>query len=215
MQPLKGRSEALFIISCIFLVVPLLFVALRCFTRSKIIKYIGWDDWTMVIAMILQSWFTVCEMIASLYGLGRDEQDFTVLANIDTAIMWWWLGQTAYLWGAAFARTSLVLSLLSLTIHRRRRFILYAVVSFSWMISIGLWLLFILACRPTSQFWEQTNPNACLQPSQLVIAAYVQSIVASICDFTLGAYPIPLIWGLQMSMRTKALLGLTLCIGFL
>ena len=174
-------------------------------------------------------------MIGCLYGLGRNEKDITNLANIDTAIMvetvssfsltkfhlipisvqWWLLGQTGYLWGSSFARTSLVLSLHRLTIHRRRRFLLYAVVSFSWLISIALWLLFILACRPTSHFWEQTNQNACLQPSQLITAAYVHSAVTSICDFTLGFYPIPLIWNLQMSRRSKTLLGLTLCIGFL
>lgn len=174
-------------------------------------------------------------MIGCLYGLGRNEADFTNLANIETAIMvetissfpltkfhlipgsvqWWWLGQTGYLWGAAFARTSLVLSLVRLTIHRRRRFLLYAVVSFSWTISIVLWLIVILACRPTSQFWEQTNLNACLQPSQIITAAYVHSTVAAICDLTLGVFPIPLIWNLQMSRRSKTLLGLTLCIGLL
>lgn len=52
MQELKGRSEAIFIVTIIFLGLSFVAVCLRCFVRLKLVKAFGWDDALMVFAMV-------------------------------------------------------------------------------------------------------------------------------------------------------------------
>jgi hypothetical protein len=52
MQPLEGRSKAIFIVTTIFLGISFIAVCLRCFVRLKLVKAFGWDDALMVFAMV-------------------------------------------------------------------------------------------------------------------------------------------------------------------
>jgi hypothetical protein len=47
----------------------------------------------------------------------------------------------------------------------------------------------------------------------IIAMAWVYSIVATLCDLTLGLLPLFLVWNLQMNLRTKAALASILCMG--
>lgn len=53
MLPLEGRSEAIFIVTTVFLGISFIAVCLRCFVRLRLVKAFGWDDALMVFAMVL------------------------------------------------------------------------------------------------------------------------------------------------------------------
>lgn len=47
----------------------------------------------------------------------------------------------------------------------------------------------------------------------IIAIAYVYSVTATCCDFTLGLLPVFLVWNLQMNARTKAALASILGMG--
>jgi cation-transporting ATPase 13A1 len=52
MLSLEGRSQAIFVITTIFLGFSFIAVCLRCFVRLRLVKAFGWDNALMVFAMV-------------------------------------------------------------------------------------------------------------------------------------------------------------------
>lgn len=53
MLPLEGRSQAIFIVTTVFLGLSFIAVCLRCFVRLRLVRAFGWDDGLMVFAMVI------------------------------------------------------------------------------------------------------------------------------------------------------------------
>lgn len=73
-----------------------------------------------------------------------------------------------------------------------------------------------LQCHPVSYFWQRVRPTAsgtCMDLDSIIAIAYVYSVTATCCDFTLGLLPVFLVWNLQMNARTKAALASILGMG--
>ncbi|KAJ5106024.1 hypothetical protein NUU61_003371 [Penicillium alfredii] len=216
MQPLDGRSKAIFIVTTVFLGISFIAVCLRCFVRIKIVKAFGWDDALMVFAMALNVLFALCGITGALYGIGQKTWDLQQRGTAETAMFWWWLGQTSYVWVCAVARISIAVALLRLTVARVHAIILWAVISVTTVIGIVFFFMLTLQCNPVSFFWQRirvaTDPTgnihgSCMDLDRIIAIAYVYSVTATCCDLTLGLLPIFLVWNLQMNTRTKVALA--------
>ena len=129
---------------------------------------------------------------------------------------WWWLGQMLYIWSSAVAKVSIALALIRLTVRKVHLIILWIVIAVVIAIGLMFWLVLLFDCNPVSYFWERTNPlnsGTCLSTDILLAIAYLYSAITIFCDFTLGIFPVFLIWNLQMNGRTKAALGGILSMG--
>ncbi|KAJ6035960.1 hypothetical protein N7540_000239 [Penicillium herquei] len=216
-MPLVGRSLAIFTVSIIMMVVSFITVSLRVFVRMYIVRAFGWDDTLMVAALALFIVLGTCCMIGSKDGIGHTEADFKSLEIYKKALLWWWLGQMLYLWASAVAKVSIALALLRLTVRKIHRRMLYAVIGLAISIALMFWLVLLLDCHPISYFWNQADPleysGTCLSVDILLDIAYLYSSLTIICDFTLGIFPIVLVWNLQMNQRTKVAVGGILSLG--
>lgn len=115
----------------------------------------------------------------------------------------------SYVITCVVAKVSIALALLRLTVSRRHAAILWLVIGLSIVVGLVFWFMLTLQCIPVSYFWTRTGHGKCLKINQLIIIAYVYSVVAMLCDFTLGLLPIVLVWNLQMNRQTKfALAGI-------
>ncbi|KAJ5886946.1 uncharacterized protein N7473_009620 [Penicillium subrubescens] len=216
MQPLEGRSKAIFIVTTIFLGISFIAVCLRCFVRLKLVKAFGWDDALMVFAMGLNVLFALCGITGALYGIGQKSMELLLRGTMETAMFWWWLGQTSYVWTCAIAKISIAVALLRLTVSRAHTYILWGVIAVTSVIGLVFWFLLTLQCTPVSFFWQRVrlelDPTAdvhghCLNLDIIIDMAYAYSVTATCCDFTLGILPVFLVWNLQMNVRTKAALA--------
>jgi hypothetical protein len=85
-------------------------------------------------------------------------------------------------------------------------------------IVIGLLFFFVtlLECRPIHYVWDygMISPH-CVSKDFLLDIAYIHSVIAAICDLTLGILPLFMIWKLQMNRRAKLSLGAILGLGCL
>ncbi|KAJ5111522.1 hypothetical protein N7532_002057 [Penicillium argentinense] len=223
MQPLEGRSLSIFIVTAVFLSISFIAVCLRCFVRLRIVKAFGWDDALMVFAMLLNILFALCGITGALYGIGQRSKVLADRGTMETAMFWWWLGQTSYVWVCAVCKCSITTALLRLTVSRLHRTILWTVVGVTTVVGLIFWFMLTLQCHPVSFFWQRVRleldplhaniSGSCMSLDSIINIAYVYSVTATCCDFTLGILPIFLVWNLQMNTRTKTALATILGMG--
>jgi hypothetical protein len=121
-----------------------------------------------------------------------------------------------YLWASAVAKIAIALALLRLAVKRVYRIMLWTIIAVVIAIGLVFWLVLLFDCQPISYFWERVTLVAhgkCLSTDVLLIIAYLYSGFTIVCDFALGILPACLIWGLQMTQRTKAALAGILSLG--
>ncbi|RHZ50893.1 hypothetical protein CDV55_101456 [Aspergillus turcosus] len=210
---LQGRSILVFTVALVFLCLSFIAVALRCFVRLRLVKAFGWDDGLMVLAMVFNIWFSTCILGGAFAGIGKRFDQFDSVADIQTALLWWWLGQCAYAWVVSTARISIAVLLLRLTVRRRSSAVIYIVIGLTATVGLAFWLVLTLQCHPVREFWERTGKGHCIDTQHLLDVAYLYSATACLCDFTLGLFPIYLIKDLQMNRRTKYAVGIILSMG--
>ncbi|EIT74154.1 hypothetical protein AO1008_02537 [Aspergillus oryzae 100-8] len=157
----------------------------------------------------LNIWFATCGLTGSVAGIGRKLDDFDRPEEIEKALFWWWLGQSAYVWVVTIARLSIAMLLLRIAIRRRDSVVTYVVMSLTVAVGLPFWLVLMLQCQPVREFWQRTGDGYCIDTEYIVDVAYLYSATACLCDFTLGLYPIYLIRDLQITGRSKwALAGI-------
>ncbi|KJK66333.1 P-type ATPase of unknown pump specificity type V [Aspergillus parasiticus SU-1] len=130
--------------------------------------------------------------------------------------MWWWLGQTSYVFTCVVAKISIALALLRLTVAKLHTILLWVVIGVSTVVGLVFWFMLTLQCQPVQYFWQRMRPGAsgtCMNTDHLIDIAYVYSVFATLCDFILGLLPIALVWNLQMNTKTKAALAGILSLG--
>ncbi|KAL4736301.1 hypothetical protein BDV11DRAFT_194077 [Aspergillus similis] len=218
MFPLEGRSLSIFVVTLVFLILSFISVALRCFVRLRLVRAFGWDDSLMLLAMALNILFALCGIIGARYGLGRKMVDFAHAPDpanaLETALFWWWLGQTSYVITCVVAKISIALALLRLTVTKAHKYVLWGVIGVSIVVGLVFWFMLMLQCKPVDYFWHRlTSTGTCLNTDYILNIAYVYSVIATICDFILGLLPIALVWKLHMHQTTKAALAGILSMG--
>ena len=115
----------------------------------------------------------------------------------------------SYVITVVIAKVSIALALLRLTVAKIHSIILWVVTALSIVVGLVFWFMLTLQCVPVQYFWERTGNGSCLKTDILIDIAYLYSVTATICDFTLGLLPIALVWNLQMNRQTKwALAGI-------
>ncbi|GFG05172.1 hypothetical protein IFM61392_03697 [Aspergillus lentulus] len=197
----------------VFLCLSFTAVALRCFVRLRLVKAFGWDDGLMVLAMLFNIWFAICGLAGSVAGIGKRFDQFDSVEDAHTALLWWWLGQSAYVWVVATARISIAMLLLRLTAQRRESVVMYSVIGLTATVGLAFWLILTLQCDPVREFWQRTGRGHCIDTQYVLDIAYLYSATACLCDFTLGLFPVYLLRHLHTSRRTKWAIRVILSMG--
>ncbi|KAE8382364.1 hypothetical protein BDV26DRAFT_288646 [Aspergillus bertholletiae] len=213
----KDKSETIIIVTSAFLALSFLAVSLRCYVRLHLIRAFGADDWMMVLAMAFNLAFAVCGIAGGATGLGKTMAYFADKPNdLKASLRFWWVGQLFYALTGTAGRTSIAISLLRITIVRMHLIMIYTTIVLS--IAVGLLFFFVtlLECRPIHYVWDygMMSPH-CVSKDFLLDIAYTHSVIAALCDLTLGILPLFMIWKLQMNRRAKISLGAILGLGCL
>ncbi|KAJ5157896.1 uncharacterized protein N7482_008996 [Penicillium canariense] len=215
-----SRSNAIIIVTAVFLGISLASVLLRCFVRTRIVRAFGWDDIMMLVAMTLNLGFAICGILGAKYGMGRKLAYFYAYPDhLHLALLCWWLGQIFYVVTCVVAKISIMITLLRITIDRVHAWILYAAMSLATAVGVIFLFFTIFQCHPVEYFWNQnsqaTSHGSCVEKKTLIGIAYLYSVGAAVTDLTIGLLPVALIWDLRMNRRTKAAIAGILGIGCL
>ncbi|KAJ5453942.1 uncharacterized protein N7458_004898 [Penicillium daleae] len=208
-----SRSNAILIVTAVFLGISLSSVLLRCFVRTRVVHAFGWDDIVMLFAMAWNMAFAICGILGAKYGMGRRLYYFVEYPdNLKRALLCWWLGQVFYVITCVLAKVSIIITLLRITVDRLHAWILYAAISVATAVGLVFLFFTIFQCSPVTYFWHQgssTSHGTCVDKNTLIAIAYLYSVGAAVTDLTIGLLPVALIWNLRMNQRTKsAIIGI-------
>ncbi|CAO2654833.1 Nn.00g115660.m01.CDS01 [Neocucurbitaria sp. VM-36] len=180
--------------------------ALRVYVRTFIVKAFGYDDAFMVFALLAHIMFAGCAIGGIHWGTGR-HMDTLDADSIMKAMRYWWLCYIAYCWAMIGAKISIGLFLLRVTIHKIHRWIIYVAMGLTVLTGLIFFFVTLLQCSPISYFWDRTQENGWCVPIDVIIGlTFLYSGVSVICDFTFAILPMFLVWGLNMSVRTRLVL---------
>ncbi|KAH8432085.1 putative integral membrane protein [Aspergillus melleus] len=201
------RSLEVQAVAAVFMSVACVAVMMRCYVRGWVVKGFGWDDGTMVIAVVFQVMFSACMIGGTIYGTGRRFADLTAHERV-TAMKYWWLCEIAYCFASIFCKISVCIFLMRITVKQIHIWALYTVMVLTVLAGLVFMFLMLLQCKPLAYFWTRTafDPDInghCINIDIIIAMTYVYSAFAALCDFTVGILPIFLVRKLHMKKQTK------------
>ncbi|KAH7090612.1 hypothetical protein FB567DRAFT_546788 [Paraphoma chrysanthemicola] len=186
-------------------------VILRCYARIVILKAFGSDDWTILLAFALALATFICYVLEVPQGLGRhllvvqmNPEAYRELLKIRQVHM------CCVTIGLSVVKISVGLFLLRLATKRTYRIFLWGVIVFM--------VAFTMASAGTLNIRLRPPPAGrgdakCFSRDLFGRIGLFNSIVNSATDFLLALLPMPLLWRLQVNLRTKLSLIAILSLG--
>ncbi|KAJ5289104.1 hypothetical protein N7478_002134 [Penicillium angulare] len=200
------------VISTIFTILATLFVALRIWTRFKLVHSPGKDDLLICCALLSSLLFYAFLLVERNYGLGIPRKDLP-----DDVI----INQLHYLWlSVPFYNLSLILSKLSalflyIRIFPGRRFLLATYITMGCLIIAGLWMVIsgFVFCIPIHDFWtldRSIHKKNCLPEGPVW---YSNAAMQILSDIVIMVLPLPPVLKLQLPRKQKVGIILVFCVG--
>ncbi|KAL6401821.1 integral membrane protein [Ilyonectria robusta] len=189
-------------LSIVFTVIAVFFVTVRFFCRWKFGHRYGWDDWLILVSVIMLIGNMVMNIVVVRQGLGKHAGALTLeqRQRIDKTL----LGcEIMYL-------TSVSLFKLSLLCLYARIFPVKSVrvggyilgsVAISWTIACNLAAIF--QCTPRNKLWEPWLEGTCIN---LFLTFLCVSVPNILCDIGILCLPMPQVWKLQTNFIQKVFL---------
>ncbi|KAL8682197.1 MAG: hypothetical protein Q9186_001734 [Xanthomendoza sp. 1 TL-2023] len=181
-------------------------VAARCFTKLRVTKALGWEDFISVLTWIMFIAFSTLNFVQRFrFGGGRHTWDlppefYNGFLRTSTSSSY------LYMLGTMLAKISLLLFLYRIfSVDRKFRIAAWALGTILVGWTIISFFLRIFACRPIKASWDvklQLDPETRCNPKSYN-TLNVHGICNIITDFGLLLLPVPMVWKLQMSLKKK------------
>ncbi|KAL4989775.1 hypothetical protein BDW68DRAFT_175533 [Aspergillus falconensis] len=183
------RPAAVRGVAAAFLSLSSVAVIMRCYVRLRIVKAFGWDDFVMILAMLLYIMFCGCMIGGSLWGT------------------YWWFCNISYAVSSVLAKVSVCIFLLRVMLFPCHRAALFTVTALAICSGIPFFVLLIIQCSPVWFWWTRMRGDTdghCGYVDAIAVMLYIFSASSALFDLTVALLPIILVRKLQMNWRTKA-----------
>ncbi|KAF1839424.1 hypothetical protein BDW02DRAFT_635709 [Decorospora gaudefroyi] len=201
----ENRGPELQAVCTTFVILAFVATSLRVYVRAQIVKAFGADDWWMVAALLAHIMFATCAISGVHYGTGRHMSTLSEESQFK-ALRYWWLCYIAYCWCMITSKVSIGLFLLRVTVSKVHRWIIMIAMGLTVLTGLIFFFVTLLQCSPISYFWDRKIDGKCINVDVIIGLTFLYSAMAVISDFTFAILPFFLIWGLNMSVRTRVLL---------
>ncbi|MCJ1428622.1 hypothetical protein MMC29_006532 [Sticta canariensis] len=207
----QNRSGGLFATTLLVTCLAIILVTLRMIVRISIVKKVGWDDVTIILAALGHPIGSGLVIAQIAWGLGRHafyltNHEFREFQKFSYGE---WLQTFATL---TFTKISICLLLLRITISRGYIRSLQALIAALVLTNVVLTVLWIVQCRPNPErAWNNEIPGTCFTKGQLERIIISQALISIISDFMLSAAPVIILRNLQIEFTSKV--GLCVLMG--
>ncbi|KAL8730098.1 MAG: hypothetical protein Q9166_004297 [cf. Caloplaca sp. 2 TL-2023] len=237
----ETRGPALTVVNIVFIILVFLVVGLRYYTRIRITKSFGLDDWVIGASLVRPNlwshgWLSIGSL--SVFPLSDSENKVVVLIA-DNNYGWnrhsWDLraengpigyklclaAQILFFWAATLNKISLLCFYKRLTAGGvYRKWYNYTIVGgivFQSLMVIAYFIVVLNACQPLKAFWTPlaTYPYDCIDEGNYMLTFGILTVVL---DFAILLLPVPLVMSLQLSTKQRIAvltlfgLGFVVCI---
>ncbi|KAK3174748.1 hypothetical protein OEA41_001994 [Lepraria neglecta] len=199
-------SVAVTTTACIFAVV------LRFWVRGRLVKAIGWDDWTILLALIGTVIGTALDFVEVHEGFGRPQFYLNQhqLREFRKYTYGEWLQTFATL---MFTKISICIFLMRIPTAKALIRPLQAAIVGLIVSNIILTVLWIVQCRPLEGAWNTDVESKCFSRGQLQRIIMAQAVMSAVSDFAFAAFPILILWRVQMALKSKIALCVLMGLG--
>ncbi|OTA99757.1 hypothetical protein M426DRAFT_324885 [Hypoxylon sp. CI-4A] len=183
----------------------LVLVVLRLYTRIRIVKFVGAEDYMYALTGVFFLLFAIFIQVSVHHGLGRSFWTLSIDQTSD-AIFWTYVANSFAITGNAMAKLSMGLFLLRVVQVRWHKIALWTAVVITAATSIALTIMLWNQTTPVKASWDVLRThgtwNIQIQPMSVGLGVW-----SSICDFFFAAFPWLFIRSLPMSRREKFMLA--------
>ncbi|KAI0114298.1 integral membrane protein [Nemania sp. FL0031] len=193
-------------------------LVMRMYTRAFIIKKICWDDWTMVIAVVLALVTSTIVTLMVHYGVGRHTVYLEEKQRVNAVYMIWL--SVPFSPGSAAAGKISIALLLRRLMNRNRWQEAFLCVLITLLIIVNLMLVIITfsQCTPVTFLWDRVGSGfqgTCWSPAIQQDYGYFQGAFSAFSDLVLALFPISIIWNLKIPFHSKLIIAFLMSLGIL
>ncbi|CAI6334873.1 unnamed protein product [Periconia digitata] len=192
-------------------VIAIIFVGARMYTRHYLINNIGWDDIIMGVNLATLIGYTICISIGVSYGIGK-KFAAVPLEDYSKAIMWEAIGQGICIMGIAASKGSVALFLLRIVNYRWHKIVLWLCIVSTTTLCVITTILLFVQCKPTAFLWDRSIEGGVCWLNFTVVGLTMGSWSAAM-DFVLAILPWHIIMGLNMKRKEKLTVAFGLSLG--
>ncbi|KAK1590272.1 uncharacterized protein LY79DRAFT_607632 [Colletotrichum navitas] len=212
----ESNTEMILAVTGFFHALALLFVGLRTYTRVIIVKSMGIDDYIMMMsALCALGGGMAVFVIQSFHGLGKHKDTISKPDNVFFLKVGFFQSIISAIAALAFLKISIAMSLLRLSRNKWYSRALWALIVFVILYTIMAWLSFFLYCTPLEGYWDRRLKPKCYPLKLFINFALVNTSFNIFTDVCFATLPIPIIWVLQMKLRTRIYLVGILSLGYI
>ncbi|KAK8091485.1 hypothetical protein PG997_001846 [Apiospora hydei] len=138
-----------------------------------------------------------------VYGAGRHIV-YLPPAVATTGLKINFVGQVIYLWAIPAVKMSIGLFLLRIAPNKHYRRTLQGAMVFTMLYTLFCFVTLLVQCTNIAILWDPTVQATCWSKETLQMLSYANSIINILTDMFFAVLPAPMLWNVQINMRTKA-----------
>ena len=188
------------------------FVALRIYTRLRIIRSLGWDDYAALITLPFCIVHGVLLSISTQYGLGLHMRDLP-MALFQQLQMWTFIAAFLYLSSLlGYKMSILFLYLRIFNVEKVFRYCIWFVmfVTFGYLFG-NVWTQ-LFTCQPIAKYWKSEIPGHCTHTQKFPL---IYGSLNFVTDLLLFVLPLLMVWQIQLSLREAVEVSVIFILGSL
>ncbi|KAM5349258.1 hypothetical protein ACJ41O_005765 [Fusarium nematophilum] len=211
----ESRGNTIRSVTWVSVAVPIVIVALRCYTRLFLRKVFGYDDWFIVFSLVLLISYGGIIEAAVQHGLGRHLE--WILINLpENTVTIGLLGQVSQpfvIMSCALGKTSFSISLMRLATQRVIHILLWFLVASMLILHILISFIVFVRCKDPRTTWNPTIVSECWDPNVYLAIMYFIGAYSAATDFVLALLPWAMLWKLNMKKKEKFGVALVMSLG--
>ncbi|KAH8808753.1 phosphatidylserine decarboxylase [Xylogone sp. PMI_703] len=211
----KSNADSILAVDGFFMALSAVIVMARIYVRTMMLKTFGADDYIISAAMICSILVFVCFVGETHHGLGWHTADISLQMMIDLE-HWSFFFSLAVTIGISLVKISIGFFLLRLIPGKKQKWFLWGMIVFLVAFTLACVGTLIFSCVPVDANWDSTKkPTAkCFSNNTYTAIGLFNSCVNIVTDVVFALLPVPIVWNLQVNLRTRITLIGILGLGF-
>ncbi|KAL2057152.1 hypothetical protein ABVK25_002891 [Lepraria finkii] len=200
-----GSGPILVCVSWMELLLTTIIIAVRAYTKIKLVPRGGW--WALfraICAWAVGVFNGIAYTVAARFGMGNHESNLSD-HDFSRAMHWVWVGNATTLISISFGKIAVVAFLLTIQgeTYRTKRHLLYFLCTSTVLLNLTTVIIIFLQCDPPRKLWEPELPGNCNMEEVNGKVGYVGGAYGAFVDLALAVYSVSLVYNLQIGKRMK------------
>jgi len=193
-------------------------VLARLYVRTFMLKKMAIDDYVLIVALVCSATVLACFIEEVKLGVGEHLGNPHVSMNIQKILHWSYFHAWLIVVGISSVKISVGFFLLRLVQGKWYKRFIIAWIAFLVVFTLACVGSLLFQCLPVNGAWNFTVKFApktkCYSNDTYRSVGLFNGAINIFTDFVFASLPIPIIWSLQINMRTKISLVCILSLGY-